>query len=121
VESSQTPDVTHIDQSTVHEVLSNRRRRTLLGVLHAEGGETTVSTLVEGVAAVEARPDGDGLADRGQSGTALDTVRTSLQHCHLPVLTDADVVVHDTDAGRVSRTPAGRRLDRVRRVTTTLL
>ncbi|MCU4925553.1 hypothetical protein OB905_06070 [Halobacteria archaeon AArc-dxtr1] len=72
----------------VFDVLSEQRRRYALYELWMrEPGVATVTELTERVLALENRAD--------ESEAYQRTVRTTLQHSHLPKLEDAGVVEHD--------------------------
>lgn len=85
--------------------LAHRRRRALLRVLQEEG-EMDVASLAGHVVAedraetIHAVPDPE-----------VDRARISLYHQHLPRLDDTGLVDFDADAGLVSVTEPGARLD----------
>lgn len=84
-----------VDESKRHEILASERRRLVLQVI--DDGPTTVSMddLAEAVAARESpsSPDHD----------AIEHVRISLHHKHLPMLADAGVLEYDGETRQVRK------------------
>lgn len=87
------------------DILSERRRRSVL--LHLQkNGEMTTDSLAAMVAADEEDATADTVAE-----DAVDSVRIELFHRHLPKLDDAGFVEYDAEAGVVSLSEVGERLD----------
>lgn len=84
------------DLDALFRALADERRRTTLSVLSEQRHPIRLETLARDVAAREA-----GEPERAVSGAAVDRVRVSLVHSHLPLLREAGLVTAD-DAGRLS-------------------
>lgn len=94
---------------TAHEILADPTRRALLRVLTADRGGMALTELVRR------------LAERPVGPADERALRLRLYHCHLPKLAAAGAVNHDWADGEVRLTPAGRRVETVRRETAELL
>lgn len=79
-----------LDEGTVHEVLSNDRRRLVLEALREEGGTADLGDLAEAVATRETGSD-------PPPTDARQSVYVSLHQTHLPKLDSLDIVEYDTD------------------------
>ncbi|PSP76024.1 hypothetical protein BRC86_02665 [Halobacteriales archaeon QS_3_64_16] len=98
-------DPIHLPLDTVCRLLSNSRRRLVVGevaALDAKKG-TALSNLAERIAAIE-----NGIEQCRVAAGQRKSVYVSLLQCHLPKLDDADVVDWDRRSGAVSR---GRSVD----------
>ena len=82
----------------VLDSLASKRRRTVLSVLHDRPGPMARADLARAVAASET----DGEVD--PSSDAIEHLRISLRHQHLPKLADAELVEYDEAAGTVAYT-----------------
>jgi len=92
-----------LDEGTVHEVLSNDRRRLVLEALREAGGAAELGDLAEAVAARETGTD-------PPPSDARQSVYVSLQQTHLPKLDALDLVEYDGDDREV------RPLDRIEEI-----
>nr|WP_254767991.1 hypothetical protein [Salinilacihabitans rarus] len=84
------------DLDALFRALADERRRTTLAVLSEQRHPIRLDTLARDVAAREA-----GEPERVVSGAAVDRVRVSLVHSHLPLLREAGLVTAD-EADRLS-------------------
>ncbi|MFC4438393.1 MULTISPECIES: DUF7344 domain-containing protein [Natrialbaceae] len=78
----------------VFDLLSNRQRRYVLYYLYEQpDGVATVDELTDHVVALEHRT----ASSEGEDASDVhrETIRTELQHVHLPKLADAGMVEHD--------------------------
>ena len=90
-----------VPESTVHFVLSNRRRRETLKYLAAAPGTTTVRELSEHIAATET-------GTHPPPRRARETVYVSLIQTHLPALEEVGVIDYDETHKQVRPRPAAR-------------
>lgn len=77
-----------LNEGTIHDVLSNDRRRLTIESLREEGGTATVSDLAVGIAALEAETDPPPTNKR-------QSVYVSLHQTHLPKLDSLGIVSYD--------------------------
>ncbi len=92
-----------LDEGTIHDVLSNDRRRLTIESLREKGGTATVSDLAVSIAAVESGTNPPPTKKR-------QSVYVSLHQTHLPKLDSLDIVSYDSDDREVEL------LDRVEEV-----
>lgn len=94
------PSATEQDASLdeLFDLLRDDRRRTVLSVLDGRDSPIDVSTLARAVA--DSRHD-------DPSDEAIEDVRVTLHHVHLPKLAAASLVDYDRDARTVDRPGSG--------------
>lgn len=85
-------EAAELTESEWHRLLANERRRLVLDVL---ADRTTPVTLDDLAAAVAAREEGLDAAD------AVESVKLTLYHAHLPKLADLGVLGFDPDSHRI--------------------
>ncbi|MFB6267720.1 MAG: hypothetical protein ABEI31_08680 [Halodesulfurarchaeum sp.] len=78
-----------LDQSAIHDVLSNDRRRMVLEALEEAGGPVPVRELSEYIASRESEAD-------PPPRDLRKSVYVSLQQTHLPKLSELDIVEYDS-------------------------
>ncbi|OVE86322.1 DUF7344 domain-containing protein [Natronolimnobius baerhuensis] len=81
------------DLETVFSALADERRRTVLAALANQSDTVSVDALARVVAQREPSAD--------DTTAAVDSIRTSLVHVHLPLLADADLIKYETESGQV--------------------
>lgn len=84
------------DDQVLRALAAERRRHVLAALADSE----TALSLAD-LATEVARRETDAEASDGVDGNA-DRVRVSLYHCHVPILTAADLVDYDDEAKRVA-------------------
>lgn len=94
-----------LSADVVFELLANSRRRQTLNYLR-DGGETTLRTLSEQIAASE-----NGVSVPELSAAQRKRVSIGLYQCHLPKLHRAGVIDYDRPRGTISRTDLAEALD----------
>jgi hypothetical protein len=87
--------VTGLDSDSVHELLSNERRRFVLRRLR-DTPTTSKSCLADRLAAYESNSD-------TWNAQARKRALIGLHQCHLPKLADRGVIAYDRQSGRVTR------------------
>ena len=92
-----------LTQEQIHDVLSNRRRRILLEMLHSNGGSATARSLSEHIARVES---GETIPPRNVRQSAY----VSLHQTHLPKLNQLDIINYDDQPKTVTLTGNERQL-----------
>lgn len=98
-----------IDRDTVFEVMSNRRRRSLIRYLKAQqngDGGAEISDISRQIAAWE-----QGVSVDQVNYSDRKNVHTSLYQFHLPKMDDAGFVEYDQRSGNVSLTDSAENLD----------
>ena len=101
--STATETGEELDEREIHEVLGNDRRRLALEALREGGGEESVRTLSEQIAAHETGEDPPPKNKR-------QSVYVSLHQTHLPKLDELDIVEYDPEERDVS---LGERVEEV--------
>ena len=76
---------------TIVTLSSDQRRRYVVGVLAERDSPMAFDELVTAVASLERETDPDAV-----SVETFDEVATTLHHCHLPKLDDANIIDYDT-------------------------
>ncbi|MEF8821021.1 MAG: hypothetical protein V5A52_01975 [Halovenus sp.] len=89
----------HLDDDELYRALASRRRRRLLYMLLVEE-ESTVQKLATVLA-------GWGATETGRMATPEDRrdILTALEHHHLPLLAESDLITYDRRSGVVSLGP----------------
>lgn len=95
-----------LDASEAFDLLSDDRRRALLGLLPADGTPIPLRTAALHLALEEST---EAVPTVGRE--AFRRTATSLHHSHLPKLADLRVVEYDAEAGTISRGVAASELD----------
>lgn len=101
--STATETGEELDEREIHEMLGNDRRRLALEALREGGGEESVRTLSEQIAAHETGEDPPPKNKR-------QSVYVSLHQTHLPKLDELDIVEYDPEERDVS---LGERVEEV--------
>lgn len=94
-----------LDEDTVFDILSNRRRRQIIYYLQEHGGEAPLREVANAVAGWE---EGQALEDVTEKQSRR--VYVSLYQSHVPRLTEVGLIEHD-DSGTVRLTDRVRLLD----------
>lgn len=94
-----------LEIDAIFEMLKNRRRRQVLQYLLAHGDRATVSELAEYVAAIE-----NDKPETLLSSQERKRVYIGLYQCHLPRMSDSDVIAFDRPRGTVELQPETRAL-----------
>jgi hypothetical protein len=99
------------DTDAVYMLLADRDRRAVLEYLGANGGTATVLELARRIS------DSAGRMSESKKGDP----RVRLHHVQLPKLAAAGTIDYDRGAKAVTLTACGRRLERIRRETVSIL
>lgn len=94
-----------LDEDTVFDILSNRRRRQIIYYLQEQGGEAPLRDVANAVAGWE-----EGEAPEDVTEKQSRRVYVSLYQSHVPRLTEVGLIEHD-DSGMVRLTDRVRLLD----------
>jgi small-conductance mechanosensitive channel len=94
-----------LDEDTVFDILSNRRRRQIIYYLQDNGGEAPLREVADAVAGWE-----EGQAPEEVTEKQSRRVYVSLYQSHVPRLTEVGLIEHD-DSGAVRLTDRVRLLD----------
>lgn len=89
------PRVEGVDVDVTFDVLSSRRRRTLLGLLSSKIAPVTIEELVDTVHDAES-------PDSARPEEHRYRIATSLHHVHLPKLVGARMIEVDTERGLIT-------------------
>lgn len=96
---------------TAMDLLSDRRRRSVLEYLAETGGSASLTELAVEIAAQEAGAEPNAISDHGDvSSRDRRAVRISLHHTHVPKLANADVIDYESETEMVTLTDHGRSL-----------
>lgn len=87
-------ELTELTDGDRYEILSSRRRRSVIDALASSAGPVSLDSLASSVAALEAQIDPD-------DDSAVQTIAVSLHHTHLPKMADYGVLEYDADANLV--------------------
>jgi hypothetical protein len=93
-----------LDETRIHDVLSNERRRLVIELLQGCDDGLTVRELSERIAAVES-------GESPPPSALRRSVYVSLQQTHVPKLDRLDVVAFDEEAKTVSLRPEASQVD----------
>lgn len=94
-----------LDEDTVFDILSNRRRRQIIYYLQERGGEAPLRDVANAVAGWEEGEDPEDVTEKQSR-----RVYVSLYQSHVPRLTEVGLIEHD-DTGAVRLTDRVRLLD----------
>jgi hypothetical protein len=98
-------DVEPLDENTVFDILSNRRRRQIIYYLQERGGEAPLRDVANAVAGWEEDEEPENVTEKQSR-----RVYVSLYQSHVPRLTEVGLIEHD-DTGTVRLTDRVRLLD----------
>jgi len=93
------PDDAELPTDRAFDLLGDATRRRTLSVLQGADGAIALDDL-----AAEVVADASDATPEEVSRDRRERIATSLHHCHLPKLDDADVVTYDSAGNRVAAT-----------------